>query len=305
MHRNAGRAVRVAVFCILLFSLTCSATAAPRITSLLPGTGPVGEEVMIVGTNFGVNQTGSTVRFGTVRATTTGWSDTEIVVPVPVNAATGNVTVTVNGLTSNPLPFTVGPVVLQIASPTSGDIVNPGQVMSVSVTSPAKLSFSRVAVIGRDPIGASDIQTSVPAQFSLMIPANTAPNKYMLTAMGTTASGQNVVSHLVLIDVERPDLPVSIASTETTLFFDAPGDDFPITLLGKFADGSVLDVTHSSHVVYTTSNATCNVNTQGIVTAIAPGNAVVTATYTLNGQSVRGIINTEVPKPTQHVSPHN
>ena len=50
-----------------------------------------------------------------------------------------------------------------------------------------------------------------------------------------------------------------------------------ITLLGKFADGSVLDVTHSSHVVYTTSNATCNVNTQGIVTAIAPGDAVVTS----------------------------
>ena len=61
----------------------------------------------ITGTNFGATQGTSTVTFNGTAATPTTWSATSIVVPVPTGATTGNVVVTVGGLASNALTFTV------------------------------------------------------------------------------------------------------------------------------------------------------------------------------------------------------
>jgi len=275
----------------------------PTITSLLPATGPVGHQVDIEGANFGANQGGSTVQFGGTTATATSWSDTEIVVAVPNNAATGNVTVTVSGLTSNPVAFTVGPVVLQIASPASGTIVSPGQSLSVSVTSPSNTSFTDVDIVGQSPLPPVNEAMSVPAEFSLDIPLNIASRKYAIRAMGLTASNQNVESDAIWIDIERPDMPVSIAAATDSLEFIAPGQELPINLLGTFADGPELYITESSHVTYTSSDTNIvTVASDGIVTAGAPGYAVVTATYANNGQAIRGFIEitvaSSVPTPS-------
>ena len=61
----------------------------------------------ITGTNFGATQGTSTVTFNGTTATPTSWSATSIVVPVPAGATTGNVVVTVGGLASNGVSFTV------------------------------------------------------------------------------------------------------------------------------------------------------------------------------------------------------
>jgi hypothetical protein len=127
-------------------------------------------------------------------------------------------------------PKQVRPPALQITSPANSSIVNPGQAVSVSVTSPANTSFMQVAVIGEDPIGFSSIQTGVPATFSFAIPANVASRKYTLTAFGIAASGQNVESNPILIDVERPDLPVSISVQTRNIIFSGPGETSPIVL---------------------------------------------------------------------------
>ncbi|MGO9229857.1 MAG: IPT/TIG domain-containing protein, partial [Bryobacteraceae bacterium] len=83
-------------------------TVAPSITSLSPTSGPVGTSVTITGTNFGASQGTSTVTFnGTSAGTATSWSATSIVVKVPTGATTGNVVVTVGGLASNGVSFTV------------------------------------------------------------------------------------------------------------------------------------------------------------------------------------------------------
>lgn len=102
------------------------------------------------------------------------------------------------------------PPALQISSPANDTVVNPGQTMSVTVTSPANVAFTQVGVVGEDPIGLSNIATSAPAQFSFTIPADIRCGKYMLTADGSTASGQNAESATILIDVERPDMPNSL-----------------------------------------------------------------------------------------------
>ena len=79
----------------------------PSITSLAPTSGPVGASVTITGTNFGATKGTSTVTFNGTIATPTTWSATSIVVPVPAGATTGNVVVTVGGLASNGMGFTV------------------------------------------------------------------------------------------------------------------------------------------------------------------------------------------------------
>ena len=73
----------------------------PQITSLNPTSGAIGTAVTISGAHFGASQGSSTITFNGTNATTiTNWSDTSIVANVPSLATTGNVVVTVAGITS-------------------------------------------------------------------------------------------------------------------------------------------------------------------------------------------------------------
>jgi hypothetical protein len=80
---------------------------APILTSLTPSSGAAGTPVTISGSNFGSTRGASTVTFNGTSATPTSWSSTSIAVPVPSGATTGPVVVTVGGIASNSLTFTV------------------------------------------------------------------------------------------------------------------------------------------------------------------------------------------------------
>jgi len=95
---------------------------APSITSLSPTSGLVGSSVTITGANFGATQGTSAVKFNGMVATPTSWSAPTVVVPVPAGTTTGNVVVTVGGVASNGVTFTVtipGPSITSL-NPTSG-----------------------------------------------------------------------------------------------------------------------------------------------------------------------------------------
>jgi hypothetical protein len=81
---------------------------APFLNSLTPANGIAGTQVSINGVNFGGTQGTSTVTFNGINATPSSWSDTSIIVPVPSFATTGPVAITVNGVVSNGLVFSVG-----------------------------------------------------------------------------------------------------------------------------------------------------------------------------------------------------
>ena len=85
--------------------------SGPAVTVLEPDEGPVGTEVVIRGENFGpsigVLQGTSGVSFGGVWASPTSWSEGEVRVEVPAGATTGPVVVTVSGVGSEGLAFTV------------------------------------------------------------------------------------------------------------------------------------------------------------------------------------------------------
>jgi hypothetical protein len=79
------------------------------ITSISPGSDPVGAVVTVNGASFGSSQGQSTITFGGVPASPTQWSNIQITVPVPAGAAVGSdpVVVTTTQGTSNSEPFTV------------------------------------------------------------------------------------------------------------------------------------------------------------------------------------------------------
>lgn len=193
---------------------------------------------------------------------------------------------------------------LQITSPTDGTIVNPGQTLSVTVTSSGNATFTNVAVVAEDLIGSSDLAASVPAQFSLAIPTDIPCRAHMMTAIGTTTSGQSAHSSTVFVDVERPDLPNSMAALLSSFSFQSLGEQVPVTLTATFSDGSVLDVTESSYVTYVSSNtAVATVNRHGMVTAAGAGSTTVTATYTLSGQQVQTTVPVKVRAPKLTAGP--
>lgn len=206
---------------------------------------------------------------------------------------------------SVPSPAQQGQPVLQITSPAPNTIVNPGQTLSVTVTSPANAQLSQIAVVGETPIGSNSTASSVPTTFSLAVPNNiSACRAYMLTAVGTTTSGQFVHSATILVDIERADMPTAINPQIPSLTFKALGEQFPLALLGTFPDGSVLDVTESSYVTYSSVNTSvATVDANGMVTGGSAGSTTITATYTLNGQRVQTVVPVTVPPPVMSVSP--
>jgi len=191
------------------------------------------------------------------------------------------------------------PADLQITAPVTGTIVTPGQSFSVSVASPNSTAFTTVIVVAPDPFGFSTLEKGVPTRVSFTVPAEIACQSYAFTAMGTTASGRTVESVPILVDVERPDLPTSVSTPTSKIMMSAPGETAPLILLAKFADGLVLDVTHSSRVAYSsTDTRVATIDANGIVTAMSPGRVFVTAAYTAAGKTIPIAIAVSVPTPT-------
>src|SRR4029077_16473467 len=105
--------------------LAFTVTPPPNIASISPVSGPIGAVVTINGTNFGptVGTRASGVTFNGVSARTTSWSDTQIILPVPAGATTGNVVVSISGVASNGVLFTVtAPPAISTVNPTSGSV---------------------------------------------------------------------------------------------------------------------------------------------------------------------------------------
>jgi hypothetical protein len=163
------------------------APVPPSLVSVSPTSGSAGTAVTITGTGFGVVQGASIVSFGGTAATPTSWSNTQIVVPVPSGATTGNVVVTVNGLASIGMNFTVlasAPLPLSVAaiSPTSGPI---GTAVTITGTSfgatqgTSTVSFNGTAAT---PISWSDTQVVVP------VPTGATTGNVVVTVNGASAS---------------------------------------------------------------------------------------------------------------------
>src|SRR5450755_3203513 len=173
---------------------------------------------------------------------------------------------------------------LQITSPTNGAVVVPGQNVVVSVSSPAGAAFAQADVIGQNPIGSSPIATAIPAQFTVAIPADIGLGQYLLTAEGTTSAGQDAESTAIAIDVERSDIPTLLSPSFASLTFSRVGQSSPVDIVALFSDGSILDVSNSSYISFTSTNPNVAVvDGHGLVTALASGSGYIIAAYAVGG----------------------
>ena len=169
----------------------------PTLTSLSPTSGTIATAVTISGSNFGASKGTSTVTFNGAAATPTSWSASSIVVPVPAGATTGNVVVTVGGLASNALPYTViAPPVMTSLSPSSGPV---GTVVTVNGTNfgatqgTSTITFKGIAAA---PTSWSATRIVVP------IPAGTTTGNVVVTVGGL---GSPAVAFLI-----NPGVPTGV-----------------------------------------------------------------------------------------------
>ena len=164
-------------------SFTVTSTT-PSITSLSPTSGTVGTSVTITGTNFGTSQGTSTVKFNGTTATPSSWSSTSIKAPVPTGATTGNVVVTVSGVASNGVSFTVTPTPsITTLSPTSGTVGT-----SVTITGTnfgGSQGSSTVKFNGTSATPTSWSATSIKAK----VPTGATTGNVVVTVSGVASNG--------------------------------------------------------------------------------------------------------------------
>ena len=200
---------------------------------------------------------------------------------------------TVSSTANPPQPGTSGPTqsaaaaqpmatsTIEITSSADGAVVHPGETITVSLaTSPANVAVQFAALMGEGPLGTGPILNSLPAKVSIVIPKVESARTYMLTAVGVTTTRQRMRLSSILLDVEPSDPPTSLATELNLLTFESQGEEAPIQLLGKFSDGSTMEVTESSNVTYASMNTdVVTVSKTGTIKAVATGEANVTASY--------------------------
>jgi len=80
----------------------------PSISSIVPAVAMANQTVTIKGKRFSITTTDNIIKFSGVRAEIVSATESELVVVVPANGSTGNVTITVNNKTSKGPIFTYG-----------------------------------------------------------------------------------------------------------------------------------------------------------------------------------------------------
>jgi YD repeat-containing protein len=166
-----------AIVTVVFFASTLAAGPAPIISSLSPAFGPVSASVTISGSHFGPSQGTSTVTFNGVAATPSSWGSTKIVASVPAGATTGPVVVTVGGVASNGVSFSVSPS-LSSLSPYSGPVGT--SVTIAGYTLGASQGTSTVTFNGVAAMPTSWSSTSIVAP----VPAGAATGPVVVTVSG-------------------------------------------------------------------------------------------------------------------------
>lgn len=280
-------------------------TVIPAISSLSPTTGPVGTSVTINGTGFGASQGTSTVTFNGAAATPTSWSNTQIVVPLPSAATTGNVVVTVGGNPSNGVPFTLIPTIASL-SPTSGAVgtavtitgtnfgssqgnggvtfngmaatVNSWSNTSIGVTVPASATTGNVVVTAAGGVASSGVPFTVVPTIINLTPSS-GPVLATVTITGTgfgSTQGTSTVTFngtaAIPTSWSNTGIVVSVPSAATT-------GNVVVTVGGNASNG----VPFTVQIAHVALSSSLNPSTYG-------STVTLTATMTSNAASPTGTV---------------
>ena len=234
----------------------------PAIIGVSPPSAPVGVPVTIMGSNFGTTQGSSKVSFNGTTAVPTSWSDTSIQVPVPSGAASGNVVVTVAGVGSNGLNFTVLPSPPSITSlnPTSGGVLNYVTISGANFG--ASRGSSTVTFNGTPDNPNFSSWNSV--SITTLVPAGATTGNVVVTVGGQS-------SNAMLFTVTKPTPSITSLNPTSGL----AGTPVTITGTNFTAIQGTSTVTFNGTLATPTSWSTGNI-TVPVPTGATSGNTVVT-----------------------------
>lgn len=234
----------------------------PTISSLSPNNGAVGTLVTINGTGFQATQMDSTVTFNGTAATSTSWTTTQIRAPVPSGATTGGVVVTVGGLVSNAMTFTVQP------TPTITSVSNMYGAIGVSIT-----------IYGTN-FGNSKGSSTVKFNGTTATPTSWNSSQ-IVTPVPSGATTGSLVVHINGVDVNAGNfsvvtiVSVAVAPANLTL---------PINSWQRFqaiatnSDGSTQDI--ALNATWSSSNTTVGtIDTTGVLDGLSEGQTTVQAIF--------------------------
>jgi hypothetical protein len=169
---------------------------------------------------------------------------------------------------------------LQITSPSSGTVVNPGQSLPVTVAASGG-TFAKVVLIGEYPFPGALPLVSSPYEFKIEIPSDIHAGSYRLTAHGYTSPGHGTRSTSITIVVEPPATAIpNHLRIEPARLGLSVGQKGYLDVVGVFDDDKTADLSKSEFVDYRSDAlSVASVQKEGIVTAVAPGSATIVITY--------------------------
>ena len=233
--------------------------AIPSVTSLSELVGMVGDVVTIVGSNFG---TSGTVSFNGVPASTSNWGTNAIVTQIPVGAQTGPVAVNTGSLISNAITITIvaaAPTITAI-SPVSGDV---GTVVTITGTNFDGLSSGPVVLFNG---------TAVP-------PTSWTSTQVVVTVPKGTKTG-SLALRLGAVLSNSSTFTITPTGSQALSIFPANANLFVgQTLALSLNDDLEHDITGATWTLSNNSLAQLSNSDPPVLTAVAPGNFTVTATW--------------------------
>ena len=256
-------------------------TVPPVIAAVSPTSGIAGAPITISGSNFGAVQGGNTLQFNGVPAFTTGWSTIKIVASVPSGATSGPVVVTVNGVPSNSVSFTVGNgaiagTVSQSGTGTSvaGAFVEALQA-NTTIASATTASDGSYSIAGLAS-GKYDLRISATGFGTVVIPANTVNGNATTTVNASLAPPSTLSGKVTQTDGITPISGAAVtASQGASSVGTATTDSFGNYSIPTLSPGAYSALASASGYGPQTQN---NVN-------LTAGNTT-TANFSLAGQSV-------------------
>jgi hypothetical protein len=167
---------------------------------------------------------------------------------------------------------------LEITEPKDGTVVHPGSSVTVIVTASPPESFRMVTLLMERPLKNDLILSAPPYRFTVEIPRDIlVAGSYGVAASGFPAAGEPIDTDPISLDVERSDGPLRLKTQLSALHFDCVGDAGALIVYGYFADGSQVDLTHSSLTRYISGSlAIVEIDNNGLATATAPGSTSIT-----------------------------
>jgi hypothetical protein len=260
-----------------------SSLQSPTVGTLQPTSGSEGDSIVISGSNFGSAQGNSTVSFGGVRATTVGpWNDTQITATVPTGAATGPMSVVVNGLQSNQnVIFTVNTTISGI-SPNNGTALSEYQITGSGFGTAQ--GQSAVTLNGLP----SPVLSWGPNSITALAPAGATTGDVVVTVGGIATGGPSFT-------VTTPPAPVipSIGSVSPTSGnagtpVTIQGSGFGSQTTGSIMIGSTLGAVQDWSDTVIHANVSAG-STSGVVQIQQSGYSSNAISFTVTGPNVSGV----------------